>query len=468
MALAIDTSTPAVVTNSNNSTATITTASFTPPAGSLLLIRWAGNTQTAVAPSSPTITDSLGAHLTYTLLDWQSRADSPTREAQAACWWAVVGSSAAMTVTVTSGAASGSRVSALHVTVITGQHATPIGAHGKLGSASTASIAQSYTASASSGWGFIAAADWDDKGAQTAGTGCTLTNGGSASITGQISYAFARRTSADDVNGNANSLNLTLPGTSTNLAWVYAEVLPAAAAATSGVGQAVVLAAARAPAPAVVLLGQMRDVTPIAAIDTPPRIVVIAAPRARSGPGIITSRSTADPAPGDALPRSYVVADPARRQGVAPIVLHSWVEQVGPDSTFVVLPAPQRGTGFLATSSTRPEADGWPTVLVVARSTPLRSVAPIVLASRAEPSVVAPGVLAPIAYVIASPPARRTPGAIFVGRAPDLGDCHLPRPDSGGTARPGSGVTARPLASTARPAGGLTARPDLGSTANPC
>lgn len=229
MALAIDASTPAVVTQTNGAVATVTTASFTPPANSLLLIRWAANSDGGTNPSTPTITDSLGAHLTYTLIDWESRANSPARDGQAAQWWAAVGSSAAMTVTVTSGVAVlTNRQAALHVTVLTGQDAVPIGAHGKAGSTSTASIAQPYTAQATSGWGFIAISDWDDKGAETAGSGCTLTNGGSGSIPGQISYGFLRRTLADDSNGVSNTLNVTLPGgSSTNLSWVYAEVLPA-------------------------------------------------------------------------------------------------------------------------------------------------------------------------------------------------------------------------------------------------
>lgn len=226
--LAIDASTPSIVTQTSGSIATITTASFTPPDGSLLLIRWSSNSHHAINPSTPTITDSLGVPLVYTIVDWVSRADSPTVDGQAACWWAQVNTSAAMTVTVTSGAAD-NRQAALCVTVLTGHDPlAPIGASGKSGSTSTSTISQDYTGLASNAWGFIVDCDWDDKGAQTAGTGCTLTDGGSASITGQISWGFARRTSADDTNGGTTTLNLTLPGTSTNLSWIYVEILPPA------------------------------------------------------------------------------------------------------------------------------------------------------------------------------------------------------------------------------------------------
>lgn len=227
MALAIDASTPAVATQTSNTTATVTTASFTPPAGALLLVLWSCDQLTG-GIAAPTITDSLGSPLTYTQTDWRSLADNASIHGQAAAWTAPVGSSAAMTVTVTTGSVSGERISALRVMVLTGQHATPVGAHGKSGSGSAASIAQSYTAQATGGWGFIADCDFDQTGAQTAGTGCTLIN--SANVGTAITYGFVRRTSADDVNGNSNTLNVTLPGTSTNLNWVYVEIVPAAAA----------------------------------------------------------------------------------------------------------------------------------------------------------------------------------------------------------------------------------------------
>ena len=232
MALAIDASTPAIATQTNGATATVATASFTPPSSSLLLIRWSGNSQINTAPGAPSITDNLGAHLTYTLVDWQSRADSPTRDGQAATWWAVVGSSAAMTVTVTNAASSGNRHAALRVEVITGADTTtPIGAHGKTGSVNTAAIAQSYTASATSGWGRIVATDWDAGAAMTAGTGCTLE--GSGTPGSAVTYGFVRRTTADDSVGVSNTLNVTLGATSTNVAWTWSEVLPAAATTTS-------------------------------------------------------------------------------------------------------------------------------------------------------------------------------------------------------------------------------------------
>jgi hypothetical protein len=226
VALAIDASTPAVVVNTSATTATITTASFTPPAGSVLLILW--TCDEASGPAAPSITDNLGAHLTYTQPDWKRKADAaPNLFGQAASWTTTVGTSAAMTVTVTSGSASGERVASLSVQVLTGADTTtPVGAHGKSGSSSAASISQSYTAAATGGRGFIAICDADVKGAQTAGTGTSII--GSGNILTNISYALARRTASDDSSGVSNSINTTLAGTSTDLAWVYVEILPAA------------------------------------------------------------------------------------------------------------------------------------------------------------------------------------------------------------------------------------------------
>lgn len=233
MAIAIDASSPAIATQTNGATATVTTASFTPPAGSVLLVQWSGNTQSGTDPgSTPTITDSLAVDLIYTLTDWSHLADGPTADGQVASWTAIVAVSAAMTITVTNTASSGNRHAAIKVYVLTGADiVTPVGANGKAGSTSAASIAQSYTAEATGGQGFIATCDWDVTGNQTAGTGCTLT--GSGAPGSAITYGFLRRTTADDVNGVSNTLNVTLPGTSTNLRWGYVEIMPGAAAIAS-------------------------------------------------------------------------------------------------------------------------------------------------------------------------------------------------------------------------------------------
>lgn len=260
MALAIDASTPAVATQTNGATATVAVASFTPPSGSLLLIEWAANSTST--PAQPTITDNLGAHLTYTLADWQSKADSPTKDGQSATWTAPIVTGAAMTVTVTNQATSGFREAALRVTVITGQHATQNGTHGKGGSASSGALAQSVTGTANGSQAFGAVSDWDAKGSMTAGTGCALNpaSTGTGSPGGAFSYGFVKRSSADGTNGGSTTLNLTYGGTSTAISFTYIEIVPAAgsdlsanaenAAGTAAADNAQVLVSGQSEGPA--------------------------------------------------------------------------------------------------------------------------------------------------------------------------------------------------------------------------
>jgi hypothetical protein len=239
--LRIHESTPDMVVQAVGATAAATTATFTPPAGSLLLVLWAGNTSTASGPSSPTITDSLGAHLTYTLTDWQSRADAPTRDGQAAAWTAPVTTSAPMTVSVSNSAISGDRAAGLQVLVLTGQHATtPVGAHGKAGSASTTHISQAYTAQGNGGQGFLALCDWDNTGVPRAGIDCYVAESKSAfQIPSVMSFGFFKRLIPDDVNTVSQRIDVFPNAVSTNLAWVYVEILPVPAGGgqTVAVGQ---------------------------------------------------------------------------------------------------------------------------------------------------------------------------------------------------------------------------------------
>ena len=218
MALLIDGSSPALASG----TGAITTASFTPVDNSVLLIRFSGNTD-GTLPSIPTITDSLGTPLTYTLSDWQSKADSPAVFGQAAIWTAEVTVGAAMTVTVTNNSPT-NRQGEVLVTVVTGADAAPVGAHGKAGSVSASAITQNYTAQVSGGQGFGVCTDWDTVGNPSAGTGCTMDATGTSGTA--FSYGFFRRSADDDSNGATNTLNVSLPGTSNHLNWCYIELVP--------------------------------------------------------------------------------------------------------------------------------------------------------------------------------------------------------------------------------------------------
>jgi hypothetical protein len=232
VALAIDASSPGVAAPGNATS--VTTPNALPISNSLLLVGLACNSKSGLIPAqAPSITDSLGSHLTYTSIDSADRG-SLGIDGQVATWWATPGSSTSMTITVTNREdGTPTHDMGLKVWVLTGHDTvTPIGAHNKAGATSGSAIAQSYTAQATSGQGFIVVTDWGAVGTETAGTGCTMDASGTIN-TNQISYGFARRTLADDSNGVSNTLNVTLPSASTNYMWCYVEVRPAAGAAAT-------------------------------------------------------------------------------------------------------------------------------------------------------------------------------------------------------------------------------------------
>lgn len=224
MALAIDASSPAVANAATGTTATVTTASFTPPANSLLVVLWAGDIGGGITPgTAPTITDSLGTPLTYTLQQWERRGSTASVNGQAAIWTAPVATSAAMTITVTNGTANDNSVKVL---VITDSSQPTVGTSSKNGQSTGTTVAMSYTATAAGSWGFSVISDWDGVATETAGTGTTLI--GSALVNTNYTYGFYRRTTADGVSGSTTTLNANLSVASANLQWAAVEILPAA------------------------------------------------------------------------------------------------------------------------------------------------------------------------------------------------------------------------------------------------
>lgn len=92
-------STPALLATATPvTTASITSPSFTPTANSLILVV-STNTGSASANASYTVTDSLGSHLTYTLIAEDAGGNT---QGGIRVWWATSASPASMTVTATS------------------------------------------------------------------------------------------------------------------------------------------------------------------------------------------------------------------------------------------------------------------------------------------------------------------------------------------------------------------------------
>jgi hypothetical protein len=225
-ALSLDASSPATVWTT--ATVTATTASFTPPAGSLLLIWLRNNGNAAATPADPTITDNLGVHLTYTLQAHNRNPDINAANGSMSLFTAVVATSAAMTVTTSDDNPAGSG-RALKVQVWTDSSGVAPGVGTPIENATLTpitSVAQNITATVTGSRGVMGWADWDaGTGAPSAGAGCTTTGGDAANEAGLLSHAVILRTANDGVVGSPITMNLTTPSTQ-NARWIAIEVTP--------------------------------------------------------------------------------------------------------------------------------------------------------------------------------------------------------------------------------------------------
>lgn len=209
--LAIHASTPARASR-GSSGGTATTASFTPPSGALLIAM--GSYDNGGSTITPAISDSLA--LTWTSIGTttgsQNRGETKV--------WRAVATGAAMTVS-TSGSTN-TYTKSLQVLVITGQHATPIGATGT-GTSST-NISQNYTSTAANSWGFLAFNDWNAKGTPSAGSGNSIYSSYSNSYT---SAGTLNRQTVTGTSGSTVTLSTVTPASNTIYSYVYFEIVPA-------------------------------------------------------------------------------------------------------------------------------------------------------------------------------------------------------------------------------------------------
>jgi hypothetical protein len=214
VALAIDVSSPAIASsNTAAPSQTATTASFTPPANSLLVVMATGDSFSSSSNATFTVTDNLGAHLTYTQRMLSQSTDVPAAGGGAVIWTAPVTVSAAMTVSVTDNSGSGQGDIGAQVQVLTDGGTLPtVGANGKASSATASTtLAASLTATLTGSWSFGCAHDWNATGNMTAGVaGNTLIS--TVSFTGNSSHGFFRRTTADGVNASSTTITATYGG----------------------------------------------------------------------------------------------------------------------------------------------------------------------------------------------------------------------------------------------------------------
>lgn len=156
MAIAVDASTPARATSTTG--LTVTTASFTPPAGSLLLA--CVHADTVSAGATPTATMSGNAGLTWANVGFSGRTQTGNN-GYAGMFWAKVTTSAAMTVTITMSGASASLPTSLKVYVLTGADTTTPAVTSVTGGATTQTMtATGMTVASKGGLFFAVGSEW--------------------------------------------------------------------------------------------------------------------------------------------------------------------------------------------------------------------------------------------------------------------------------------------------------------------
>lgn len=223
MALAHDSSTPVRWTGTPANSVNITSASFTPSNGALLVVNVQADVIAVSLVGGITVSDSTGR-------TWTPRKEQPGAGNNGfAGVYTAIANGSAMTVSVqrtTGGTGGATRISAT-CDVWTGQHATPTGNTGGGTSATNNLTAAAYSSSADNSRCIGGATDWNQLGTPTS----TDTEDG-ADYTGQISVISVYKAADTTPSGTAVTLNFDAGGTAAAAwSWVALEIIPAAGAA---------------------------------------------------------------------------------------------------------------------------------------------------------------------------------------------------------------------------------------------
>lgn len=209
MVLAIDGTTPAKVTGT---TAAITSAAFSPPAGSVL---WAFVARNGPSAGNDDGTVSSTGGLSWSLAGRKStNAGSTNGAGTEACVeiWRAYAATAPGSITVTDTRADGAggtdRQHILKVLVITG--AEPVWAGAITGTSSASGLpSASVTTTRASSWVFAVASDWAQAGLGTAGASQTIID--EDDVAGQYSAHIWRQDATTPASGTSVTMNLTAP-----------------------------------------------------------------------------------------------------------------------------------------------------------------------------------------------------------------------------------------------------------------
>lgn len=221
MAIAVDASGTGVpVARATGTVNVATTATFTPPDGCLLVACVNCNTN----PTNGATAAVTGGSLTWTQ---NAEADFDTEGAgsgHSSMWTAPVTVGVSMTVVAT--IVGGSNRVDCKVYVVTGQHASPIGASGH-GRSTTNNINVGYTSTANSSRAFAVGTEW-----QSLGVPSSTDTADAAAYGSTLSVESVYKAADTATSGTAVTVNLDAAGTGTpEWMWCALEIKPAVAAA---------------------------------------------------------------------------------------------------------------------------------------------------------------------------------------------------------------------------------------------
>lgn len=222
----VDASSPIRFTGTPANNVDITSASFTPPAGSVLVVCVSADTN----GSADNITIAVsGGSLTYTNRVERDPGDGGANAGHASIWTAVQPSSVSMTVSVrrTAGNGSTGRISVKVYVVTSANTTTPNGAVGE-GSSTTNNITpNAYTSTENNSLGFGCATDWAQLGLPT-----STDTEDAADYAGAISVISLFKAADTPTSGTTVTVNFDAGGTgNAEWNWVALEILPGAAPA---------------------------------------------------------------------------------------------------------------------------------------------------------------------------------------------------------------------------------------------
>lgn len=228
MALAVDASSPIRFTGTPAGGGTITSASFTPPAGSIIVVTVQSDTDDAGTGTTFAYSDSVDGTTGWGERIKRDDADDSNGGA-VSIGTKVVGASVAMTVTVTRSGSDGStnRVSA-KAYVVTGQNSSdPLGAVGEASVTTNNTTPTILTTEQDNSLIFVSVSDWNQLGSPASSDGIE----DSADYSGAISVMsmYEAQTTA-----GAKTMNIDFGGTGSAAGkWVGLEIIEEAGGAAA-------------------------------------------------------------------------------------------------------------------------------------------------------------------------------------------------------------------------------------------